>query len=110
MTSLRDLHSQLWSADLVPSMNSATVKHPFSDYMSGNITFLAHRNPDMNLSKLSSQSQPVIGPSWWGVPHSIGISTFAFQTAAAKDRHSYLNQITEPHVNISRKTDKIIAG
>lgn len=34
---------------------------------------LAHMDPDVNLSKLSSPSNPVIRPSQEGVPHSIGI-------------------------------------
>lgn len=45
---------------------------------------LAHMNPDVNPSKLSSQSNPVIRPSHEGVPHSIGIRKFSLRRALAE--------------------------
>lgn len=47
------------------------------------ILHLADTNPDMNPFKLLSQSNPVVRPSYNGVPHSTGIPTFSLQRTLA---------------------------
>ncbi|KAM7371235.1 hypothetical protein PAMP_010723 [Pampus punctatissimus] len=55
---------------------------------------LARSNPDVNPSKLSSQTEPVIRPSHEGVPHSIGICAFPLRQALA-DTVTHIKQVME---------------